>query len=236
MCHSSENVTATLIVPTIGLELVNDTVTQQRLHTNQIALNETTATTFLILSSSTPSTPVANESITITTPSKTSETLKIQAATKRPPPPNIKVETNSTGINAGRNVSSNMSSDKVNGGGRIGKPKNKQQQMYEQRQQQKKEQQQKPSKVSSWPSKPTGTYLMEGNFSRHIFLCLFVFVVNRCCYQFSLQNCVFAIFRLLLSRSTQPMEIGFTDFAVCLPQLCLFPISILVFPYSSCVR
>lgn len=172
MCHSSENVTTTPIRPNVGLGLVNDTVTQ-RLHTKQITLNETTATTFVVLSSSTPSpsTPIGNESITITTPSKSSEALKIQAAatvaTKRPPP-NIKVETNSTGINAGRNVSSIPSSaDKVSGGGRLVKPKNKQQQMYEQRQQQKKEQQQKPSKVSSWPSKPTGTYLMEGNFSRY---------------------------------------------------------------------
>lgn len=155
MCHSRETVTSTTIVPNAMLSMNGNNVTQ-RPYTKQIEL---------ITTPSTVSTGDM-ESVTITTPSIL-DTMKILASTKRPP--NIKLlATNSTGINAGKNVSSIPTADKANVGGRLVKPKNKQQ-MYEQKQQQKQQHQQKQSqsKVSSWPSKPTGTHLeyMEGNFS-----------------------------------------------------------------------
>lgn len=169
LCHSSENVTAA-IVPNAQRSLVIGNVTQwshsEQILTNTSAMVTATTTTApaaaILVGDSTLATTTTTTTIAAV-PSK-SDILKILTSTIRPP--NIKLDTNSTGINAAKSVSGIPSAaDKPNAGGRVPKPKNKQQ-MNEQKQLQKQQQQQKQShsKIESWPSKPTGTHKIEGNF------------------------------------------------------------------------
>lgn len=172
VCHSSENVTSNAVIPNLSKSDNSSSSETQR------------PLTKLIKSTTSPFTIAVKETTTIASILEKLSPIPIKR-------PNVTINnSNSTSTNGIylKNASIILNTEKVNIS-RTVRPKQKQPTIEQ-------KQQQQLYKISSWPSKPTGTYLIEGNILKILYINLYYYIlVNP--FSISLSLTLFVFFLLV---------------------------------------
>lgn len=203
VCYS-ENVTSNAVEPIPNL---SDTMVNNGSSTTLLLLLQPTTTlpTPKITKTTTISTGIPTSTTTVKSPAKIASSMLKRLSTIRPNVATNSASGSTNGVHS-KNTSTTLNTEKESS--RNVRPKSSKTTSQQQQQQQQSSQ----YKVSSWPSKPGGTYLIEGDFqynSRYIFIflsstflfTLILFCLPLLCLSLSLCLCLCCV-HLLPTRTT----------------------------------